>query len=157
MFLIFDLEFTFISSGFALIKKKTDNKLNPIIKKRDRSFSIKNLLRLIKKLNLKNKIKIYFFHPYSGYGGADLSISRLINGLDKKYFDIDFLSINSPKISKIFKKIKYKRISSSRTIFAFKKLNKLLKKIKIIIRKFLFQIKGFCKYFIIIFLKNLKI
>ena len=35
MFLIFafDLEFTFISSGFALIKKKTDNKLNPIIKK----------------------------------------------------------------------------------------------------------------------------
>ena len=45
----FDLEFTFISSGFALIKKKTDNKLNPIIKKRDRSFSIKNLLRLIKK------------------------------------------------------------------------------------------------------------
>ena len=45
----FDLEFTFISSGFALIKKKTDNKLNPIIKKRDRYFSIKNLLRLIKK------------------------------------------------------------------------------------------------------------
>ena len=51
----FDLEFTFISSGFALIKKKTDNKLNPIIKKRDRSFSIKNLLRLIKKKILFEK------------------------------------------------------------------------------------------------------
>ena len=51
----FDLEYTFISSGFALIKKKTDNKLNQIIKKRNRSFSIKNLLRLTKKKILFEK------------------------------------------------------------------------------------------------------
>ena len=51
----FDLEYTFISSGFALIKKKTDKKLNPIIKKKDRSFSIRNLLRLTKKKILFEK------------------------------------------------------------------------------------------------------
>ncbi len=51
----FDLEYTFISSGFALIKKKNDNKLNPIIKKRNRSFSIRNLLRLTKKKILFEK------------------------------------------------------------------------------------------------------
>ena len=77
---------------------------------------------------MKNKIKIYFFHPYSGFGGADLSISRLINGLDSKYFDIDFLSINLPKISKkISKKINYRRINASRTIFAFKKIKQIIK------------------------------
>ena len=30
------------------------------------------------------KIKLYFFHPYSRIGGADLSLSRLINNLDMK-------------------------------------------------------------------------
>ena len=48
-YLNFDLEFTFISSGFAVIKKKTLNDLNPIHKKKDRTSSFKNLLRLIKK------------------------------------------------------------------------------------------------------------
>ena len=52
-YLNFDLEFTFISSGFAAIKKKTLNDLNQVDIKKDRSLSIKNLLRLIKK-----KIKI---------------------------------------------------------------------------------------------------
>lgn len=52
-YLNFDLEFTFISSGFAVIKKKTLNDLNQIDIKKDRSLSVKNLLRLIKK-----KIKI---------------------------------------------------------------------------------------------------
>ena len=44
---------------------------------------------------MKNKIKIYFFHPYSGYGGADLSISRLINGLDDKNFLSDLKKIRA--------------------------------------------------------------
>ena len=52
-YLNFDLEFTFISSGFAAIKKKTLNDLNQVDIKKDRSLSVKNLLRLIKK-----KIKI---------------------------------------------------------------------------------------------------
>ena len=72
---------------------------------------------------IKNKIKIYIFHPYSGSGGADLSISRLINGLNPKKYEIDFLSLNEPVIKKkIFKKITYKRIYSSRTLFSFSKI-----------------------------------
>lgn len=51
----FDLEYTFISSGFALIRKKTDNKLNPVNKKKDRSYSIRNLFRLTKKKILFEK------------------------------------------------------------------------------------------------------
>tara|TARA_B100000963_G_scaffold254866_1_gene223481 strand:- start:104 stop:739 length:636 start_codon:yes stop_codon:yes gene_type:complete len=51
----FDLEYSFISSGFALFKKKTNDKLNPTKKKRDRSFSIRNLLRLTKKKILFEK------------------------------------------------------------------------------------------------------
>ncbi len=106
---------------------------------------------------MKNKIKIYFFHPYSGYGGADLSISRLINGLDKKYFDIDFLSINSPKISKkIFKKIKYKRISSSRTIFAFKKVKQIIEKDKNYNKKIFISNQYFANVLSLFFLKKFK-
>ena len=78
---------------------------------------------------MKNKVKIYFFHPYSGYGGADLSISRLINGLNDRLFDIDFLSINSPKLyNKVSKKIRYRKINSSRTILAFNKIKQIIKK-----------------------------
>ncbi len=45
----FDLEFTFVSSGFAVLKKKTGNDLNKIKDLTNRSFSFKNLLRIIKK------------------------------------------------------------------------------------------------------------
>ena len=100
---------------------------------------------------MKNKIKIYFFHPYSGFGGADLSISRLINGLDSKYFDIDFLSINYPNISnKILKKIQYRRIYSSRTIFSFKKIRQIIENDKNYKKKSLFQtniLQMFSHYF----------
>lgn len=51
----FDLEYSFISSGFALLKKKTNDTLNPMREKRGRSFSIKNLLRLTKKKILFEK------------------------------------------------------------------------------------------------------
>ncbi len=110
---------------------------------------------------MKNKIKIYFFHPYSGYGGADLSISRLINGLDRKYFDIDFLSINFPKISnKISKKINYRRINTSRTIFAFKKIKQIIEKDKNYEKKIFLSNQYFANVLSLFFLdkiKNLKI
>ena len=112
-------------------------------------------------MSVKNKIKIYFFHPYSGYGGADLSISRLINGLDRKYFDIDFLSINFPNISnKISKKIKYRRINSSRTIFAFKKIKQIIEKDKNYKKKIFISNQYFANVLSLFFLdklKNLKI
>ena len=59
----------------------------------------------------KKKIKIYIFHPYSGKGGADLSLSRLINGLNDKKYEIDFLSLNTPLIKKKFlKKLNLSRL-----------------------------------------------
>lgn len=106
---------------------------------------------------MKNKTKIYFFHPYSGYGGADLSISRLINGLDENYFDIDFLSINSPKLSKkIFKKIRYKKINSSRTIFSFNKIKEIIKKDKKYDKKIFISNQYFANVLSVFFLKELK-
>lgn len=45
----FDLEFTFVSSGFAVLKKKTGDDLNKIKDLTNRSFSFKNLFRIIKK------------------------------------------------------------------------------------------------------------
>ena len=50
------------------------------------------------------KIKLYIFHPYSNVGGADLSISRLINNLDNKKYDITFICLNKPAIVQYLKK-----------------------------------------------------
>jgi len=76
-------------------------------------------------LKNKNKDKIYFFHPYSGMGGADLSISRLINGIDKRKYDIELITINKPKIKKkINAKIKYLQLKGNRTFLAYNLINK---------------------------------
>ena len=48
------------------------------------------------------KIKIIFFHPYSSIGGRDLSIAKVINNLNNKYYSIDFICIKKEKYS-IFK------------------------------------------------------
>ena len=53
---------------------------------------------------MNTKYKIYIFHPYSKIGGADLSISRLINNLDQEYFEIDFIYLNKQKISNYLNK-----------------------------------------------------
>ena len=45
------------------------------------------------------KIKLYIFHPYSRIGGADLSLSRLINNLDKRKYSITFITLEKPSIS----------------------------------------------------------
>jgi hypothetical protein len=41
----FDLEFSFIGSGLAKIKKKTDNKLNDTFKIPSRYYTLKNLIK----------------------------------------------------------------------------------------------------------------
>ena len=104
----------------------------------------------------KKKIKIYIFHPYSGKGGADLSISRLINGLNHKKYEIDFLSLNNPIIKKkIFKKITYKKIFSSRTLFSFPQIIQHISNDKKNYKKKNIYFKSiFCKCFIFNFSKK---
>ena len=52
---------------------------------------------------MKNKkIKLIFFHPYSNIGGADNSLARLIDNLDKNKFSIT--SLNKSFIQKNFRK-----------------------------------------------------
>ena len=51
-----------------------------------------------------NKIKLIIFHPYSKIGGADKSLSRLINGLDSSKYEIIFLTLGKPYIKNYLKK-----------------------------------------------------
>ena len=48
---------------------------------------------------MHKKIKIYIFHPYSSVGGADTSLSRLMNNLNNKDYNIDFISLNNHKLN----------------------------------------------------------
>ena len=106
---------------------------------------------------MTKKNKIYFFHPYSGKGGADLSISRLINGLDDKKYEIDFLSLNYPKIKKKIKhKINYKIINSNRTLFSFNEINKHIEKDKNYKKKIFISNQNFANSLSTIFLKKKK-
>jgi glycosyltransferase involved in cell wall biosynthesis len=106
----------------------------------------------------KKKIKIYVFHPYSGKGGADLSISRLINGLSYKKYEIDFLSLNTPLIKKkIFKKIKFVKINSHRTLFSFIKIiNHIKEDKKEYLKKIFISNQYFANILSVIFLKHIK-
>jgi len=110
------------------------------------------------KKKIKKKIKIYIFHPYSGKGGADLSISRLINGLNKRKYEIDFLSLNKHIIKKkILKKIKYKKINSARTLFSFLKIINYIKQDKKEYKKKIFvSNQYFANILSIIFIKKIK-
>ena len=73
--------------------------------------------------------KIIFFHPYSVYGGADLSISKLIDATPIGY-EIDFLTFSkNPKIRFYTKrKINILKIKKINFVFSIFKLRKLLKK-----------------------------
>ncbi len=77
------------------------------------------------------KIKLYFFHPYSRIGGADLSLSRLINNLDKSKFSITFITLKKPKINNyLIKKINIKVIKKKRTLFSIFDLRRIVQKNK---------------------------
>ena len=67
-------------------------------------------------MNSQNKIKLFIFHPYPKFGGADRSIIKLINGL--KIDDITFISLTKCKYEKYLnKKINYKILKSKTTFF----------------------------------------
>ena len=75
------------------------------------------------------KIKLVVFHPYSTMGGADKSISRLINGLNEKKYEITFLTLSNPYIKNYLKKkIKIVRINAKKTIFSIFKIRNILNK-----------------------------
>tara|TARA_Y100000996_G_scaffold219735_1_gene172812 strand:+ start:1175 stop:2260 length:1086 start_codon:yes stop_codon:yes gene_type:complete len=77
------------------------------------------------------KIKLYIFHPYSRIGGADLSLSRLINNLDMKKYNISFITLDKPKINLYLKnKIKIHIIKKKRSIFSIFELRKIVQKDK---------------------------
>lgn len=74
---------------------------------------------------MKKKIKLVFIHPYSGYGGADLSLSRLINGLSQKIYEIDFITLNNPVIKKLIQRdVNFYKIKSKRLIYSHNVLKK---------------------------------
>ena len=93
---------------------------------------VKFVLILNKYRNVKNKCKIYIFHPYSNIGGADLSISRIIRNLKIRDFDVDFIYLNQQKISKYLDKsqINLIKVKSKRSIFSIYKVRKYLVKDK---------------------------
>ena len=72
--------------------------------------------------------KIIFFHPYSVYGGADLSISKLIDSTPSNY-KIDFVTFSkNPKIKHYTKKkFRVIKINNIFTIFAILRLRNFIK------------------------------
>ena len=88
-----------------------------------------------------DKYKIYIFHPYSQIGGADLSISRLINKLSEKKYDIDFIFLNKQKLSNYLseRNINLIKIKSKRTVFSVSKIrDHLIKDKKKNYKKYIF-------------------
>tara|TARA_B100000787_G_C16188437_1_gene296022 strand:+ start:436 stop:1545 length:1110 start_codon:yes stop_codon:yes gene_type:complete len=76
------------------------------------------------------KIKLVIFHPYSSIGGADKSISRLINGLNDRKYEIIFITLNKAYIKNyLTKKIRIIEVKSSKAIFSIFKIRKILNKI----------------------------
>ena len=89
------------------------------------------------------KIKLYIFHPYSRIGGADLSLSRLINNLDGKKYSITFITLEKPRIKfYLKKKIEINIIKKKRAIYSLFEIRKIVKKIKInFLRLYFYLIK----------------
>lgn len=91
------------------------------------------------------KIKIYIFHPYSKVGGADLTISRLINNLSTTKYDIHFICLGSPGIKRYLKKkIKITSLKCKRSFAAIPILKKII----------LYNLKKDLKFRKVIFLSN---
>ena len=62
-------------------------------------------------------------------GGADTSLSRLINNLNNRDYQIDFITLKKNNLN-LKKKIKIIKLNSTRTIFSILKIRKMLKEDK---------------------------
>ena len=88
-----------------------------------------NILIPTNKDTIMKKIKLYIFHPYSRIGGADLSLSRLINNLDTEKYNITFITLEKPSINYYLNnKIKIHIIKKRRTIYSIFEIRKLINK-----------------------------
>lgn len=75
------------------------------------------------------KIKLVIFHPYSAIGGADLSISTIINNLNPKKYSIDFICIERKHNAvPLNRNINIYCLKTNKTIFSFFKFRNLIKK-----------------------------
>ena len=77
---------------------------------------------------MRKKKLIICFHPYSYLGGATISLSQLLNGMDKKKYKIVFLYIKKDDSLNLNKNIKIIKIKSSRTLFSIIQVRKILSK-----------------------------
>tara|TARA_B100001057_G_scaffold500955_1_gene619161 strand:+ start:1306 stop:2415 length:1110 start_codon:yes stop_codon:yes gene_type:complete len=103
------------------------------------------------------RIKLIIFHPYSMVGGADKSISRLINGLSEKKYEIIFITLGEPSIKfYLKKKIRFIKIFSSKTIFAVPKIREFLKKIPLNEKVIFFSNQNFANIISFLILYDLK-
>ena len=76
--------------------------------------------------NMNKKNLIICFHPYSLMGGATIKMTQLLNGLDKRNFEIVYLYIKKNCQLNLNKNIKIIKINSSRTLLSFFKIKKIL-------------------------------
>ena len=63
---------------------------------------------------MRKKKLIICFHPYSYLGGATISLSQLLNGMDKKKYEIVYLYIKKDDNLDLNKNIKIIKIKSSK-------------------------------------------
>jgi len=71
---------------------------------------------------------IICFHPYSYLGGATISLSQLLNGMDKKKFEIVYLYIKKDNSLDLNKNIKIIKIKSTRMLLSIIQVRKILSK-----------------------------
>ena len=75
---------------------------------------------------MNSKILLVIFHPYSLLGGATLSITQLLNKIDKKNYEIVYICLKSDKSLILDKSIKKITINTSRTIFSINSIRKII-------------------------------
>ena len=75
---------------------------------------------------MNNKILLVIFHPYSLLGGATLSITQILNKIDKKRYEIVYICLRSDKNLILDKSIKKITINTSRTIFSINSIRKVI-------------------------------
>jgi glycosyltransferase involved in cell wall biosynthesis len=99
---------------------------------------------------------IICFHPYSYLGGATISLSQLLNGMDKKKFEIVYLYIKKDNSLDLNKNIKTIKIKSTRVLLSIIQVRKILSRYnnKKFIKKIYISNQNFSNIFTTFILKD---